>query len=82
MSCENSPQLFITTFTYSDVAKKITTSQTKASYSVTDGLGDLTRKDLSKEVHATNGGFARMFDKTTTNQSKKQIDLLRLNSCC
>ena len=38
-----------TMFSDSDVAKKITISQTKALYSVIDGLGDLMRKDLSKE---------------------------------
>ena len=33
-------------------------------------------KDICKEIQATGGGFTWMFDETTTNQGKKQMDLL------
>ena len=51
----------------------MTMSRTKASYSITDGLGDLMIKDICKEVQATDGGFTWMFDETTTNQGKKSL---------
>ena len=33
-------------------------------------------KDICKEVQAIDGGFIWMFDETTTNQGKRQMDLL------
>lgn len=75
-SCDNSPQLFATMFFDSDITKKITMSRTKASYSITDRLGDLMIKDICKRVQATNGGFTWMFDETKTIRGKKQMDLL------
>ena len=75
-SCVNTRQLFAAMFSDSDIAKKMTMSQTKASYSITNGLGDLMIKDIYKEIQATDGGFTWMFDETTTNQGKKQMDLL------
>ena len=44
-SGDNTPQLFLTMLPDSDVAKKMNITQTKASYSVTDELKDLMRKD-------------------------------------
>lgn len=75
-SCDNTPQLFATMFSNSNIAKEMTMTQTKASYSVTDGLGDLMIKDICREVQATDGGFTWIFDETTTNQGKKQMELL------
>ena len=59
-----------------DVAKKMTMSRTKASYSITNGLSDLIMEGVCKEVQSTEGGFTLMFDETTTAQGKKQMDLL------
>lgn len=75
-SCDNTPQLFATMFSNSNIAKEMTMTQTKASYSVTDGLGDLMINDICREVQATDGGFTWIFDETTTNQGKKQMELL------
>ena len=63
-------------FSDSNIAEKMTSSLTKALYSITDGLGDLMIKDICKEIQATDGGFTWMFGETTTNQGKKQMDLL------
>lgn len=63
-------------FSDSDIAKRMTMSRTKASYSVTDGLSALVRDDLCKEVQVADAGFTLLFDETTTNQDKKQMDLL------
>ena len=63
-------------FPDSKAARHMTMSRTKASYCVTDGLGDLMAKDLCKEVRASSAGYTLLFDETTTNQERKQMDIL------
>ena len=53
----------------------MTMSRTKVSYSITDRLSDVIREDLCKELQAAKDGFTLLFNETT-NQDKKQTDLL------
>ena len=75
-SCDDIPELFQKMFPDSEIAKKITMGRTKASYCVGDGIGELMAEDLCAEVTATDSGFTILFDETTTNQERKQMDVL------
>lgn len=80
------PQLFATILPDSDVAKKMTISQTEVSYSVTDGLHDPMRKNLCKEVHATwwihlNVGWDNYWPRQEANGSSAAFLFREISSC-
>ena len=74
--CNHTHKLFSTIFPESEIAKKMTLCRTKASDSITDGLSDLIREGICKEVQDANASFTLLFDKTTTNFDRKHMDLL------
>lgn len=73
---DNTPKLFQAMFPDSQVAKAFTMGRSKASYILQDGLGPLLSKWLCQTVAKSEGLFTFIFDEATTNQKKKQMDLL------
>ena len=74
--CDNTPALFQNMFSDSTISKSFSMSREKASYILQDGLGPLLSKWLCKKIYDSGGAFTLMFDETTTEQRRKQMDLL------
>ena len=51
-------------------------SRSKISYVLQDGLGPLLLSWLCENISKSTGCYTLMFDETTTEQNKKQMDLL------
>ena len=76
-SCENIKQLFKRMFDC-DVTNNTSFSlgRNKVSYCLSDGLGPEMLQNLCSDVSATESGFTLLFDETTNEQNKKQMDIL------
>ena len=73
---DDASALFQAMFSDSEIAKDFTMGRSKASYVLQDGLGPLLATWLCKKLRDSEGGYTLMFDETTTEQEKKQMDIL------
>ena len=73
---DNVGDLFKLMFPSDLVAKDFTCGATKTSYIITHGLASYFREQLLADVKKSNTGFTIHYDETTTNQIKKQMDII------
>ena len=74
--CDDVPKLFLTMSSDGNIAKGFTILRQTVSCIVSDGLQPLLGKRLCNVISSSEGTFTVLFDKTTTVQNKKQMDVL------
>ena len=75
-TCDDISTLFKRMFPDSNIANLITMSRSKILYVSQDGLGPLLLPWLCDNISKSTGCYTLMFDEATTEQNKKQMDLL------
>ena len=75
-TCDDISTPFKRMFPDSNIANLITMSRSKISYVLQDGLGPLLLSWLCDNISKSTGCYTLMFDEATTEQNKKQMDLL------
>ena len=74
-SCDGVSDLFSKMFR-GPVSSVFSLGRNKASYIVSDGLGPYFKKKLVEDINSSEAYFTIHFDETTTQQVKKQLDIL------
>ena len=75
-SADQTPELFTSMFSDSEIAKRFQLGRSKASYCVSDGLSPMLFGHLCGKLRASDGCFTLLYDETTTKQRIKQMDVL------